>query len=291
MGNGATKKKSTRKEASRQIPEREGPNWPLLCLALIGATLAAYLTITAWSKQPVAGCPVGSGCDIVLASRWATLFGQPTSFWGFLTYLGLAGIAWIRRPDLHWKLAWIVSLFGAFFSLYLTAVSITDLEATCPYCLTSAALMIAIVGLVASQRPGGLPKFAWRTWLPKTAAPSLLLVLALHLHYTGTWGTAAEAEDPTLRALATHLAQAGATFYAASWCPHCQEQKRMFGASAHRLPYVECSPSGRAGPQAPPCQQMGINVYPTWIINGRRYEGVLTPRGLAAHSGFPEPYK
>jgi hypothetical protein len=45
MGHGATKKKRfAGKEASRQIPEKRGvPNWPLLCLALIGATLAGYL--------------------------------------------------------------------------------------------------------------------------------------------------------------------------------------------------------------------------------------------------------
>ena len=44
MGHGATKKKrSTGKEASRLIPEGGVPNWPLLCLALIGATLAGYL--------------------------------------------------------------------------------------------------------------------------------------------------------------------------------------------------------------------------------------------------------
>jgi len=44
MGHGATqKKRSTGKEASQQMPERGVPNWPLPCLALIGATLAGYL--------------------------------------------------------------------------------------------------------------------------------------------------------------------------------------------------------------------------------------------------------
>ncbi len=289
MGKGATKKKqSTGKEASRAIPEGAVPNWPLLGLALIGAALAGYLTITAWVGQSVPGCPAGSGCDIVLASRWATLFGQPTSFWGLLSYLSLAGIAWMKRPDLRWKLAWIVSLFGAIFSVYLTTMSITALEATCPYCLTSAALMIAILGLVAYQRPPSLPTFAWRTWLTKTAVPSLLLVLALHLSYAGTWGKAAEAEDPKLQALAIHLADSNARFFGAVWCPHCEDQKRIFGASAHRLPYIECSPYGRSGPQAARCQEMGIQVYPTWIINGRRYEGLLTPGELGAHSGFAQ---
>jgi uncharacterized membrane protein len=289
MGHGATKKKRfAGKEASRQIPERGVPNWPLLGLALIGAALSGYLTVTAWVGQGVAGCPVGSGCDVVLASRWAMLFGQPTSFWGLLSYLGLIVIAWIKRRDLRWKVAWIVSCFGALFSLYLTIISFMELQATCPYCLTSAALMIAILGLVVYQRPTGLPKFAWGTWLTKTAVPSLLLVLTLHLYYAGTRGEPAEAEDPKLQALAVHLADSGAQFFGAVWCPHCEDQKRIFGASAHRLPYIECSPYGRSGPQAARCQEMGIRVYPTWIINGRRHEGLLTPGELAAQSAFIE---
>lgn len=31
---------------------------------------------------------------------------------------------------------------------------------------------------------------------------------------------------------------------------------------------------------------MHIQSYPTWIINGRRYEGVLTLKELADYSGF-----
>src|SRR3990172_2678631 len=37
------KRRGPGKEASQQMPERGVPNWPLPCLALIGATLAGYL--------------------------------------------------------------------------------------------------------------------------------------------------------------------------------------------------------------------------------------------------------
>jgi uncharacterized membrane protein len=286
MGRSARKKKSGRKEFIEQIPLRDVPNWPLLGLALVGMGLTAYLTFTAWSGEIVAGCTAGSGCDLVLNSRWAKLFGLPTSFWGFLAYAALAGIAWIRRADRHWKLAWVISLFGVLYSVYLTAISFLELQAACPYCIASATLMTVILAAVLYQRPGNLPKFSWRPWLLKTIPGVLILVLLLHFHYAGIWGSGPGAEERKIRELAEHLAKTNAKFYGAYWCPHCEEQKKLFGASAHRLPYVECSLQGSRGPQAVACQRAAIERYPTWVIDERRYEGVLTPEELARHSGF-----
>ncbi len=236
------------------------------------------------------GCTVGSACDVVLNSRWATLLGLPTSFWGLLAYSSLGGISFIKRVDVHWKLAWIVSLFGVFYSVYLTAISIIKLDSACPYCLTSLSLMLASLGIVSSQWPRVLSGFSWGSWTLKTLPAGLILVLALHLNYAGIGGeTTAVAEDPKLRALAEHLEKANAKFYGAFWCPHCEDQKAMFGSSAHRLLYVECSPQGRRAPQATLCKVMSIRSYPTWIINGRRYTGRLSLKELARHSGFTGP--
>ena len=60
------------------------------------------------------------------------------------------------------------------------------------------------------------------------------------------------------------LADKGAKFYGAFWCPHCQNQKRMFGSkSAKLLPYTECStPDGKGTTQA--CIDAGVKSYPTW---------------------------
>ncbi len=283
----AAKRHSFHKNQSRmQNRLRAGPNWLLFWLALVGMVVAGYLTLTTWTGQTVAGCPVGGGCDLVLSSRWAKLFGLPTAFWGFLLYLSLAGIAFIRRRDTQWKLAWLVSLFGVLYSISLTTVSLVELRAACPYCLVSAAFMTAIFGTVIYQRPNDLPKFSPRAWIFQTVTGSLVLIAALHLYQAGVWGKAPGVEDPKMRALVEHLAKTDAKFYGADWCLHCQEQKKLFGASANRLPYVECSPQGRAAPQATICSAMGIRSYPTWIINGLRHEGFLTLRELAAYSGF-----
>ena len=289
MSKAAGKNKTGGQTARQQLPANAAPNWPLLALAVVGMALTAYLTASYWQGQALAGCPAGSGCDIVLNSRWSKLFGLPTSFWGFLVYASLAAIAWVRTADTQWKSAWLLSLFGVLYSLYLSAISLLELNAACPYCLTSAALFVVILATVAYQRPADLAKFSWRPWLFKTAGSGLILVLALHLHYAGIWGKSAGPEEPRLRALAEHLTKTDAKFYGAYWCPHCNEQKEMFGASATRLPYVECSPLGPKQPQDPICRSANIRVYPTWFINGRRHEGVLTPGELAHHSGFKEP--
>jgi len=81
--------------------------------------------------------------------------------------------------------------------------------------------------------------------------------------------------------LAQCLKDKGATFYGAFWCPHCQEQKALFGKSTRFLPYFECStPDGSS--QLSACKEKGIEGYPTWIFaDGSRKSEVLTPASLA----------
>jgi uncharacterized membrane protein len=172
-------------EASRRPIIRTVPNWPLFSLALVGMGLTAYLTLSAWSGEALAGCSEESACDVVLNSRWSKLFGLPTSLWGFLVYSSLAGLAWIKRSIMQWKSAWTISLFAVLYSGYLTAMSLFKLDAACPYCLSSATLFLIILGTLVYQRPAELPQYFWRPWLIKTATAGLLLVLALHLHYAG----------------------------------------------------------------------------------------------------------
>ncbi len=265
---------------------RDGANWPLFVLALLGMVLSAYLTVIAWQGKLAAFCTEGAGCDIVLNSRWSTLFGMPTSFWGFLTYGLLAAVAWNRYADQQWRWAWVVSLFGLFFSLYLTSISIFEIQATCPYCLTSLGIMSVIFIMTTLQRPANLTKFSWRPWLGKTVGAAAAMVVALHLYFAGYWGGAPGPEDPWIKGLAEHLAKSDAKFYGASWCPHCQDQKKLFGSSVKRIPYIECSPGGPQAPQAQICKDHNIQSYPTWIIDGQRHTGVLELNALAQLSKF-----
>lgn len=61
-----------------------------------------------------------------------------------------------------------------------------------------------------------------------------------------------------------------AVMFGAEWCPHCKDQKAMFGGSFKYVKYVEC-PQNQAL-----CDQKGITGYPTWIINGTQYPGLQT---------------
>jgi uncharacterized membrane protein/Zn ribbon nucleic-acid-binding protein len=278
--------KSKRGKQPATVAVVEGPNWPLFVLALLGMGLSGYLTFSAWQGKAVAFCIEGAGCDIVLNSRWSTLLGMPTAFWGFLTYALLAAVAWNRDAANRWRWAWVIALFGLLFSLYLTGISFFSLQAACPYCLVSLGLMTTIFLLTTFQRPTTLTKFSWGPFLAKSVGAAAVAIITLHLHYAGYLGSAPKAEDPWIRGLAEHLAKNEAKFYGASWCPHCTEQKHLFGSSEKRIPYVECSPGGPKAPQAPACKEKNIQSYPTWIIHGQRYTGIQPLDTLAQLTNF-----
>lgn len=81
------------------------------------------------------------------------------------------------------------------------------------------------------------------------------------------------------------LKDKGAIFYGAFWCPHCQNQKKMFGRSQKLLPYVECSTADGRG-QLPSCSEKKIEGYPTWeFTDGTRLSGEIPLRTLAEKTG------
>lgn len=85
------------------------------------------------------------------------------------------------------------------------------------------------------------------------------------------------------------IADKGAKFYGAFWCPHCQKQKALFGGSAKLLPYVECSlPDGKTRTQV--CIDQGIESYPTWILSDdSRLTGAIELEVLAEKTGCELP--
>jgi uncharacterized membrane protein len=200
------------------LRKRENPNWPLTVLAIAGMVLTGYLVLISWLDQTPLYCDDGSPCDIVQQSRWGTFLLLPTAFWGFLTYAILAYIGLrVRKAGLHWKAAWIVSLVGLGYSVYLNTISLLVIEATCAYCIASLLIMAVIFGLVMFQRPERLPHFKFATWVIETMVIVIVFVGVMHLHYSGVFDPAAGPEDPYLKGLAEHLTEEKAVVYGAFW--------------------------------------------------------------------------
>lgn len=118
-----------------------------------------------------------------------------------------------------------------------------------------------------------------------------LLVVGCGGNPSSPSGSAVDNGSPEMAAttpeasLAQHLAATGSTMYGAYWCPHCADQKAMFGDAVDQVPYVECAADGEnAQPEL--CSARGIQAYPTWEIDGQLHPGVKSLEDLAQLSGY-----
>ncbi|MBI2476534.1 MAG: hypothetical protein HYV67_04835 [Candidatus Taylorbacteria bacterium] len=89
---------------------------------------------------------------------------------------------------------------------------------------------------------------------------ALVIIIGL-LFYAGR----AEGGPGKFDGFAQCLKDKGVIFYGAFWCPHCQNQKALFGSSKKYLPYVECSTANSQG-QIEICKANKIANYPTWAF-------------------------
>jgi hypothetical protein len=98
-------------------------------------------------------------------------------------------------------------------------------------------------------------------------------------------------------AFARCLAEKQFKMYGAYWCPHCAEQKEMFGASFKNIPYVECGIPGQPrGGETQQCKDEGIKRFPTWVVpptaphpQWDRQERIIPMEELSAKSGCALP--
>jgi len=288
---------------------------PLLgAIATIGSAETAFLTIAELTGSAASFCPT-SGCKEVLSSPYATVLGQPLTLFGFIGYTTMAIMAIApllvnpdKNKDLRHNLenrTWLL-LFGgatamAVGSSYLMYIMAFQIEAFCPYCVVSALLSASLLVVTSIGH-------AWedigQLLLTGTVVGMVTLVGALGVYANvnnstveqNPTVTAAKAppivtttSGPAEIALARHLKSIGAKKYSAYWCPHCHDQKLMFGSeAASLLNYVECAPDGLSS-QTELCKTVGITGFPTWEINGELYPGVKSLPNLADLSGYTGP--
>jgi len=83
-------------------------------------------------------------------------------------------------------------------------------------------------------------------------------------------------------AFAQCLTEKGVVMYGAEWCPHCQNQKKMFGSSFQFIKYVQCPLDPKK------CLEEKIEGYPTWKFpDGRMFPGELKLEELSRESSCP----
>ena len=96
-----------------------------------------------------------------------------------------------------------------------------------------------------------------------------------------------QATDPDT--FAKCLAEKKATMYGSFLCPHCEDQKKLFGSSFRYVPYVECSVRG-SRQMTFPCIAAQIRYTPTWIFaDGERRTGVQQLKDLGEKTGCKLP--
>jgi uncharacterized membrane protein len=133
----------------------------IVLLALVGLLVATYLWLYKIGLIGVLQCGTGS-CEYVQASRFAELLGVPVALYGVAGYaalfgVGLAGLrprfAADRRVT---ALLAALATVGFGFTLYLTAIELFVLHATCRWCVASAVIMTAIwAAAVTGRRQSG----------------------------------------------------------------------------------------------------------------------------------------
>src|SRR3989344_6553003 len=94
---------------------------------------------------------------------------------------------------------------------------------------------------------------------------SIIIVVVVIIVCIGLffWWSQVNSRPGKLDEFAKCLKDKGLIFYGAFWCPHCQNEKTLFGSSAKYLPYVECSTADSNG-QLPVCKDANVKAYPTW---------------------------
>jgi uncharacterized membrane protein/glutaredoxin len=276
-------------------------------LATIGALDTGSITLKRWGLLGPLLCPGGAGdCDKVLNSPWGSLFGQPLSLFGFLAYVAVLVLALLplvrpgdSRDPLVQRSSWalfLTSLGMAVFSLLLMGLMVFRIQAFCPFCVLSAVLSLAlfVLSLFATS------------WEDRGQLIFRGVLVSLVVLLTGLgWSTAVgqpqgslgrgvpipvtSPSTPATIALAEHLTRVGAKMYTAYWCPHCHEQKELFGKEATaRLTVIECAPDGRNSQEAL-CKTKNIEGYPSWEINGKVQSGVKPLQQPADLSGYKGP--
>lgn len=118
---------------------------------------------------------------------------------------------------------------------------------------------------------------------------ALLMAAAMLLVFASPTVGGGSSRTGKLDEFARCLTEKKVVMYGSFLCPHCQEQKEMFGDSWPYVQYIECSmPGSRQMTSA--CAAAKIQHVPTWMFaDGQRREGKLPLKELSDRTGCKLP--
>ena len=201
----------------QEAPELARADWIVVALALVGLGVAGYLTALKLGGTQAFLCRGGSGCDLVQASRYSVLAGVPTAMWGAGLYVAIAVLAALPRTARRWQAAFMLVSGAVAFSLYLTYISIFVIGSTCPYCLASGGIAVALLVAMLWRRPPAQGRHA-ATYRPGRLA-GRGITAGVFTVLLGAFIFAADYSVPAgyQSALARHLTKSQGLFYGAFW--------------------------------------------------------------------------
>ncbi len=303
---------------NKLITKREKDlKWPKIIIAIlstIGIVDTGSITLKNWGLFNSLSCPgINEGCETVLNSPWGTLFQNdrisiPLSFAGFISYLTILLISLlltsnifsnkIRAKRFIWWLIYLISLGASIFSLLLLNIMFFKIEAFCLFCILSAILsfLIFILTIIGAR-------FESRETMFYRGSIITIIILLSGLIWSNQVDPAnaninissSNNTSPIIKnkssikniKFAKFLTEKGIVMYSAYWCPHCHDQKELFGKEASKeLTIVECARDGKNN-QFELCQEKGIEGFPSWEINNQIYSGTRELKQLTELTNYP----
>ena len=290
--------------------------WPKIIIAVlstIGLVDTGSITLKNWGLFNSLSCPgIKNGCETVLNSPWGTLFENsqfniPLSLAGVITYSSILLLSIFlslniispkeKLNKLLWWLIFLISCASSVFSLLLLNIMFVKINAYCFFCILSAILSISIfiISIIGAKFESREPMF-YRG-----------LIVALTILIGGLiWSNNVDpskandisntsekvspiittSSSPQKIKFAKFLSDNNIKMFSAYWCPHCHDQKQLFGKKAVKeLTIVECAKDGKDN-QYELCREKEIQGFPSWEIKGEIFSGVKDLNDLAIMTGY-----
>ena len=290
--------------------------WPKIIIAFlstIGIVDTGSITLKNWGFFTSLSCPgMNNGCEKVLNSPWGTLFENnkfniPLSLAGFITYSSILLLTIFLTLNLFstkkrltkflWWLIFLISCSSSVFSFLLINIMFLQIKAYCFFCILSATLSISIfiISMIGAKFESREPMF-YRGFIvtltvliggliwSNNVDPSNAIDLSINSGKVSPVITTSSSSQKIK--FAKFLNDNNIKMYSAYWCPHCHDQKQLFGKeAANELTIIECAKDGENN-QYKLCKEKEIEGFPSWEINNQIYSGVKELNDLAIISGY-----